>query len=289
MPKRKGDGNIDPRENVELIETPEYRAFVDKFKRKKTTDDCYTPPAVYEAIKGWACREYGIDPEKIVRPFYPGGDYRSYDYSNGAVVLDNPPFSILSQICEFYCDQGIPFFLFAPTLTAFSPPRVAMRTSHIITDARITYENGANVHTSFVTSFGGDVIARAEPELTRLINDACKREREKRTKKLAKYEYPPHVITAARMRYYAGHGVNFQVLRGDCRLVSRLDDQKPTGVRIFGGGLLLSKRAAAERAAAERAAAERAAAERAAAHVWELSEREWEIVESLGMGGEDDK
>ena len=62
MPKRKGGGNIDPRENVELIETPEYRAFVDKFKHKKTTDDCYTPPAVYEAIKGWACREYGIDP-----------------------------------------------------------------------------------------------------------------------------------------------------------------------------------------------------------------------------------
>ena len=46
---------------------------------------------------------------------------------------------------------------------------------------------------------------------------------------------------------------------------------------IFGGGLLLSERAAAERAAAERAAAERAAAEH-----YELSDREKEIQKGLG-------
>ena len=45
---------------------------------------------------------------------------------------------------------------------------------------------------------------------------------------------------------------------------------------IFGGGLLLSRRAAAERAAAERAAAERAAA-----HMWALSERELALQEML--------
>ena len=30
----------------------EYDAFVEKFKPKKTTDDCYTPPLVYDAIRG---------------------------------------------------------------------------------------------------------------------------------------------------------------------------------------------------------------------------------------------
>lgn len=30
---------------------------------------------MYETIKDWACHEYGIDPSKVVRPFYPGGDY----------------------------------------------------------------------------------------------------------------------------------------------------------------------------------------------------------------------
>ena len=44
----------------------------------------------------------------------------------------------------------------------------------------------------------------------------------------------------------------------------------------------MSEDKAAERAAAERAAAERAAAERAAAKKWHLSEREREIVRSLG-------
>ncbi len=30
----------------------DYEGFVEKFKPKKTTDDCYTPEPVYEAIKG---------------------------------------------------------------------------------------------------------------------------------------------------------------------------------------------------------------------------------------------
>ena len=45
----------------------DYAGFVEKFKPKKTTDDCYTPPAVYEAVKDWACRRYGIDPACTVR------------------------------------------------------------------------------------------------------------------------------------------------------------------------------------------------------------------------------
>lgn len=31
-----------------------YQQFVDKFKPKKTTDDCYTPPLVFDAIAGQA-------------------------------------------------------------------------------------------------------------------------------------------------------------------------------------------------------------------------------------------
>lgn len=30
----------------------DYEGFVEKFKPKKTTDDCYTPPEIYEAVKG---------------------------------------------------------------------------------------------------------------------------------------------------------------------------------------------------------------------------------------------
>ena len=73
-----------------MDEDEKYSEFVEKFKPKLTTDDCYTPPLVYEAVKDWACEEYGISPDSIVRPFYPGGDYEHFHYPDGCVVLDNP-------------------------------------------------------------------------------------------------------------------------------------------------------------------------------------------------------
>lgn len=38
-----------------------YEEFTAKFEPKRTTDDCYTPPEVFDAVLSWACREYGID------------------------------------------------------------------------------------------------------------------------------------------------------------------------------------------------------------------------------------
>ena len=85
----------------------EYKRFVDKFKPNKTTDDCYTPDNVYNAVLDWVVHEYGIDRGKVVRPFWPGGDYERYDYPEGCAVVDNPPFSIISKICRDYQDNGI--------------------------------------------------------------------------------------------------------------------------------------------------------------------------------------
>ena len=258
-----------------------FEDFCEKFKSKKTTDDCYTPPTIYEVIKNWACKEYGIDPDKIVRPFYPGGDYENFDYAPGAVVLDNPPFSILSQICEFYLGRKIPFFLFAPSLTAFAAKCVCMRMNHIICNCDIVYENGAVVKTSFVTSYGGDVVAQTQPELTQLVNVESARLRHEKVRELPKYEYPWNVLTAAMLQKYSKYGIDYKVHRGECERISVLDAQRNAGKAVFGGGLLLCSRAAAEMAAAEMAAAERAAAEMAAAHVWKLSPRELAVIEYI--------
>ena len=250
-----------------LDETPEYIAFVNKFKPKRTTDDCYTPPLIYETIKGWACREYGIDPEKIVRPFWPGGDYQAFDYPDGCVVLDNPPFSILSKICKWYLDRNIPFFLFAPSLTAFSGRSLFGRICSIICDADIVYENGAVVRTAFVTNMGGDVVARTAPDLGRLIEQAVRTLRAESARSLPKYEYPDHVVTAALMQRYSHYGVEWEIRREDCVPIGALDHQRTHGKAIFGGGLLLSDKAAAERAAAKK---------------WALSAREMAIVAHMG-------
>lgn len=56
------------------------------------------------------CKRYNIDPENVIRPFWPGGDYEKDEYPPGCVVVDNPPFSILKNICEFYLERGILFF-----------------------------------------------------------------------------------------------------------------------------------------------------------------------------------
>ncbi|MBS6280031.1 MAG: hypothetical protein KH449_04390 [Lachnospiraceae bacterium] len=263
-----------------------YEEFVEKFKPKKTTDDCYTPPEIYEVIRDWACKEYGIDPNKIVRPFWPGGDYEHYDYPDGCVVIDNPPFSILSRICEFYLERGIPFFLFAPSLTALSSAKTAVRMCHIICDASIVYDNGAVVKTSFVTSYDDGIIARTGVELTREIGRVSAELRARTVKQFPKYEYPHHVLTAAMLQKLARFGVDFQVRSGECTHVRVLDSQKLHGKGIYGSGLLLSDakakdHAAAERAAAERAAAERAAAERANVYTWQLSDREKNIIAGL--------
>jgi hypothetical protein len=263
-----------------------YEEFVEKFKPKKTTDDCYTPPSIYSVVRDWACKEYGIDPAKIVRPFYPGGDYEHYNYPTDAVVVDNPPFSILTKICAFYLKHDIPFFLFGPSLTLFGGRSIFMQMNHIVCDANIEYENGAIVKTSFVTSYGGDIVAQTAPELTALINAETERLRKETVKQLPKYTYPDHVVSSAIMQRYARYGIDFKIRRGECLKIGCLDAQRPEKKVIFGSGLLLSdrlaeKHAAVKRAAAERAAAERATAERATATEWKLSARERTIVEYL--------
>ena len=181
-------------------------------------------------------------------------------------MLDNPPFSILTKICKFYLDRKIRFFLFAPSLTAFSGRDIVLRMNHIICDADITYENGAIVRTAFVTSYGADVIAQTEPRLGKAIADAMKIINAERKKELPKYSYPDYVLTAAMLQRYSKYGVEMKVHRGECLAISALDEQRKKGKRIFGGGLLLSERAAAERAAAER---------------WGLSHREYEAIRAL--------
>ena len=257
----------------------DYGAFVEKFKPKKTTDDCYTPPLVYEAVKGWACREYALDHNKVVRPFYPGGDYETYDYSGGKVVIDNPPFSILSKICKYYADNGIPFFLFAPSLTLFATARSSG--AHMIaTKLHVTYDNGACVNTSFVTNMGDDLI-RTAPDLVKLVNDANRQTLRQLHKQLPKYSYPPELLTVSRLQKIGRAGVEYRVKASDVAYVSKLDSQRAARKSIFGGGYLLSDAKAAELKAAELKAAELKAAEDVA--VWQISDRERHIIDDLGQ------
>jgi hypothetical protein len=250
----------------------EYEAFTDKFKTKLTTDDCYTPENIYTAVRDWAVEHYGLTGAEIVRPFYPGGDYENESYPEGCAVIDNPPFSILSKICRFYTEHGIRFFLFAPSLTLFST--AAGECNYLPVGAGITYENGAVVSTSFVTNLGAWKIETA-PDLRRIIDDLDDENRHEKSTELPGYTYPDCVMTSQRIVPVARYE-KLQIPAAEARFVRSLDSQKKQGKAIFGGGFLLS-----EKAAAEKTAAEKAAAEKAARHVWTLSDREKEIVREL--------
>lgn len=262
-----------------------YEDFIEKFKPQKTTDDCYTPPLVYEAVKGWVCKEYGIEEREIIRPFWPGEDFTLWEYPDGCVVVDNPPFSILSKIYEWYLEHGIKFFLFAPSLTVLSGRNVAMRMNHIICDTVITYENQAVVRTSFVTNLGDpDVILQTAPELSRAVNRANDAVQKPNKAQLPRYEYPDHIVTATMLQRYYKYGIDFKVKKQDCVYISKMDAQLPHKKAIFGGGLLLSTAKAKEKTEAE--ALERKIKtsiqkELEPAVIWELSEREREIIKII--------
>ena len=256
----------------------EYDAFVDKFKPKLTTDDCYTPQNIYETIRDWAVEHYGLQGAPVVRPFYPGGDYEHETYPDGCVVIDNPPFSILSQICRFYMERGIRFFLFAPALTLFS---IAAGTcNYLPMSCRITYGNGADVRTSFVTNLGAWKIEMA-PELWALVDAANTQNTHEGSVELPGYTYPDCVMTPIRIAP-TSRWMALRIPASDASFARALDAQREQGKAIYGASFLLSEKAAAEKAAAEKAAAEKAAAEKRERFVWELSDREKAIVAALG-------
>ena len=266
-------------------EDEEYQAFLAKFQDAKTTDDCYTPPNIYEAVVSFVVKTYGVKEKDFVRPFYPNGDYQNENYPHDCVVVDNPPFSILAEIISFFEKNKIKYFLFAPTLTLFSSS--SSSSSALPIAASVRYENGANVNTSFLTNLEPrNIRVRSCPELYALMKKANEDNLRKQQKELPRYEYDKHVVTSTMVAQFSRYGIDFVVPRDESERIGGLDSQKKFGKGIFGSGFLISDRVKAEREKAEREKAEREKAERVKAERWELSEKELAIVARLNAARE---
>ena len=266
-------------------ESPEYAAFVAKFRPKKTTDDCYTPAPVFDAVADWVSARYRLDRSRFVRPFWPGGDYQSADYPPEAVVVDNPPFSITTEIVAFYLARKIPFFLFAPYLSNLGIGRGDPRLCHVVAPADVVYENGAKVATSFVTSLEPGTVVLSAPDLCRIVKDANARNLAATVKPLPAYVSPDAVITSASLGYLAKHGAAFSVRPDEAAFLRALDAQRAVKKEIFGGGFLLSTNAAQRLARARREAHENAARPDERGNggetAWTLSPRERDLQRAL--------
>ena len=191
----------------------------------------------------------------VVRPFWPGGDFEGYDYPAGCVVIDNPPFSIMTKVVKLYEDRGIDYFLFAPHLTC-----IGIRPAHsrICVGVSVTYENGAIVSTSFVSSQGP--LIRSAPDLYRILDEAnAANIKAKKAPPRMAYTYPDNVMTSSAVALFSKYGIEYREDIGV--FVRAMDAQRRAGKGIFGAGYIVPEEAA-RKARKERA------------QCWELSMRE---------------
>ena len=276
LEKARETWNVKPEDWGVKIESEEYRKFVEKFNKEaeKTTDDCYTPQDVYECVRDYFIEE-GVIPKgaKLVRPFYPGGDYEREEYPEGCVVYDNPPFSIISKIVKYYQDKGIKFLLYCPALTSLN---LAQHATLIAFDFHVIYDNGAGVETFLITNLYDENIAikSLSGELSRRVKNLPSQQEDK--KELQQYSTPKEVVDIKAVKYISRQGVEMVWYRNKIKVSKNLQGYKDIGKEAFGTIYLQSKAQAQAQAQAQ--------AKRRA--IIELSAEEQAIVNELSKNDE---
>ena len=253
-----------------------YDAFVEKFEQKLTTDDCYTPPAVFDVVQKFVDENVApLKDRKIIRPFFPGGNYEDLSqYPEGCIVLDNPPFSILSKILRFYAEHRIDFFLFGPHLTLFSASDVKELT-YLPVCAPVTYENGAVVSTGFITNMTPGLKIWIPAGFRHAIREVQRDETP-----IDEYLIPPCVVTSSRLGTVAGvKGCEVKIMADECLYIKNLDAMDQQGKGLYGGGYLITPEKA------EMIEKEKEKEKEKRTHTFLLSDREKAIVESLKTNG----
>lgn len=224
------------------------------------------PPEIYDTVAKYVADYYHVNSADFVRPFWPGGDYANYDYPKNAIVVDNPPFSILGKILDFYLEREIRFFLFCPT-TNGRAPMLRNGVCKVLTDAKLVYENGVWVSTSFCTNMD-DCKLRTDPQLWQALMKHSYH-------KPKKYIYPDHVVSSGGLVQMSKYS-ELKIWPDECQYISNLDEMRQMKKSLFGGGLLVNDNAATRvREAKEKCPSEEIE--------WHLSEREWKLVDELNQ------
>jgi hypothetical protein len=247
----------------------DYESFLAKFAdNPKTTDDCFTPQDVWEAVVQYVGTVVDLSDKQILRPFFPGGDYEEAIYPENGIVIDNPPFSIFTNIVRFYTARNIPFFLFGNGMTI---TRCLKYCTAIIINGSITFENGASLPCNFASNLFGDTLIMTAPKLHRAIL-SCPSQQKNSGKNVNTYNWPKELLTVSDMSSFARAGIEFSVSRNEGYIVNDLDNM-PTTSGLFGAQVLISESKTAEKIALENKVHRNIPIE--------LSPRERRIVEQL--------
>lgn len=207
----------------------EYFEWLGKFEKKYTTDECYTPPAVYENIKNYVVKFFGLEDKTIERPFYPNGDFKkaAESYDENSVVIDNPPFSRAVEILTYYNSNKISYFLFANLKTFLG----LIKTGASIWFAPVTieYSKGINVATAFVTNLEEEQCIRLNPDLV-IRSTARKKE---------PLNYPMNVYNFSHFSRLCRLGLNEVIAVNPAMVRTHIMHPTRGRVSIFGSGVEL--------------------------------------------------
>lgn len=233
---------------VKIISTESeemYKYCVTNGRNINTTDECYTPPAVYDTVLDYAVDRYNLQGKHIVRPFIPGGDYQKYVYDENDVVVDNPPFSITTKITKWYIDHNIPFFLFVNGLYGVSLSRgLHGKATVIVTNANVSfYHNGSEkrIKLGFVTNMEPkNIIIRGDATLTNRLNGLIKK------KSFKRFHYPDNFLKNNDILAALQRNVELKLTTDNCLFEDNLDyhkaqmHAKAPRMDVFGGGYLVN-------------------------------------------------
>lgn len=226
---------------VEIISTESEKMYsycVTNGRNINTTDECYTPPAVYDTVLGYAVERYHLQGKHIVRPFVPSGNYQQYVYDKNDVVIDNPPFSMTTEITKWYINHDIPFFLFINGLYAVSLSRgLHGKATVIATNTNASFYHKPNnkvVKLGFVTNLEPkDIVLRGDVALTNKLNSLAKK------KVLNKFKYPENIVRNSDILKAIRRGVGLQLTTNNCLFKDNLDYNKEHKLTDVHGGCYL--------------------------------------------------
>lgn len=228
-----------------------YKYCVTNGRNINSTDECYTPPAVYDTVLDYAVDRYDLQGKHIVRPFIPGGDYQKYAYDENDVVIDNPPFSMTTEITKWYINHGIPFFLFINGIYGVSLSRgLHGKATVIVTNANVSFYNKGNekrIKLGFVTNMEPkNIIIRGDATLTNRLNGLVKK------KSFKRFNYPDNFLKNNDILAALQRNVELKLTTDNCLFEDNLDYHKAqmhaTSQRmdVFGGGYLVNDKLYAE-------------------------------------------
>ena len=251
----------------------DYASFVAKFtEQPKTTDDCYTPEDVYNAVVEYVGTITDMTGKCILRPFYPGGDYENAEYPDNGIVIDNPPFSMFTKIVRFYMAADIPFFLFGPGMTILQICKYGA--TAVIIGKQVLFHNKAFIRMNFATNLLPDMMVVTAPTLTEALENLPSQNQKS---ELPKYRYPENVISTSMLQTIANGGIEIGIPRAASITIGGLDNHPKGKSALFGDHILAAQ--AAAKATAQAAA--KATAQAAARIPIPLSEREIKIISTL--------